>query len=151
MINVLYKMVKEQGRKDAFDLRKRSPNMTQTAIIDEEEKIPDFVSGKDYTLYERNVPVKDDGQIWLLLQPYDSSVHHGKPSELRALWGLAHTKNPNKAKPFVSPLGTSGIYFKDECCTVSERPGKVFQCCVEQTNFSPVDYPAHWIEYNMEV
>ncbi len=103
------------GKRDAQELRQRAGKMTGTQITEEEAKVPPFVDGKDYSKWPVGSPVADDGQIWLLLQPYNSAANPGRPSELRALWGLAHTKNPKRAKAWVQPLGTSGMYMKGEC------------------------------------
>ena len=59
----------------------------------------------------------DEGQVWLLLIPHRAADYAGRPATLRALWGLAHTKDPAKAKPWVASYGQSGWYLLDECCT----------------------------------
>ena len=103
------------GKHDARDLRARAQGMTGTQIIEEEAKVPKFADGQDYSDWPRGAPVRDDGQVWQLLQPYDSKAHPGRPAELRALWGLCHTTNPARAKPWVDALGTSGMYMRGEC------------------------------------
>lgn len=108
---------KVQGRADALDLAARAPGMDGTAIIAEENHIPAFSTNADYSKQKAGIPVQDDGQVWLLLQPHDAAHYTGRPATLRALWGLAHTKDPAKAKPWVAPYGTSGLYRIDEVCT----------------------------------
>lgn len=93
-----------QGRAHALDLRQRAAALTGTEIIDQEKDVPVFVAGKNYTDWPVGSPVADGGQVWQLLQPYDSAAHPGQPADLRALWGLCHTKNPAMAKPWVSPM-----------------------------------------------
>ena len=142
--------MKAQGRADALDLQGRisSQSLTDTEIIDEEEKIPAFDNTKDYTSYPVGFAVQDEGQVWGLLQPYNASYYPDqRPSGLRALWGLKHTKNPLKAKPFVEPLGTSGMYMKDEC--VFEN-GLVYISTVDNNVYSPTDYPQNWKLYTGE-
>ena len=112
-ITVMY----EEGRRQAQDLRARSSEMTGTEIIDEEGNVPEFNPAKDYSGWPAGAPVRDGGQVWTLLQPYNAAHYSGRPSSLRALWGLVHTKDPAKAKPWVAPYGTSGLYMADECCT----------------------------------
>ena len=75
--------------------------MDGTEIIDEEEKVPSFNQTKDYSNWMAGAPVSDDGQVWILLQPHNAGHYEGRPSNLRALWGLCHTKNPEKAKSWV--------------------------------------------------
>lgn len=129
----------------AFAAKIEAGELTDTQIIDEEEKIPAFDNAKDYTSYPVGFAVQDEGQVWGLIQPYNAANYPGqRPSGLRALWGLKHTKNPAKAKPFVEPLGTSGMYMKDEC--VLEN-GEVYVCLVDNNVYSPTAYPANWKLY----
>lgn len=114
-------IMREQGKTDAIDLRGRAPSMTGTEIIAEEKKIPDFDPTKDYSSWGVGSPVADDGQVWILIQPYNAAHYSGRPSELRALWGLAHTKDPAKAKPWVEPYGVSGLYMVDEVCIYADH------------------------------
>ena len=83
----------------------------------------------------------DEGQVWLLIQPHNASHYTGRPSTLRALWGLAHTTDPAKAKPFVEPYGTSGMYMAGECCTEN---GGVYRAKNDNTVHAPSAYPAGW-------
>ena len=115
MSKLLNDVMYNLGRADAADLRRRSKDMDGTAITDEESKVPDFVPGKNYTSWPAGAPVRSGGQVWTLLQPYDSAAHPGNPADLRALWALCHTNNPTRAKPWATPLGTSGMYMRGEC------------------------------------
>jgi hypothetical protein len=114
------------GRCDALKLREEAAKLTGTEIIDREFSAPAFDPMRDYSGFPVGAPVTDEGQVWLLIQPYNAAHYEGRPSTLRALWGLAHTKNPAKAKPWVDPFGTSGMYMKDECYIDSE--GVVWRC-----------------------
>jgi hypothetical protein len=95
--------MKEKGAYDALELQTAANEgkVTETEIIDKEISVPVFNPTKDYSSWKVNSPVADEGQVWLLLQPYNAANYEGRPSTLRALWGLAHTKNPDKAKPWV--------------------------------------------------
>lgn len=113
-----------------------------TELIAEESFIPDFVPGyRGYLTLPLKTPVRAEAQVWILIQNYDGSIYPGLPSTLRAQWGVAHTKDPAKAKPYVEPLGTSGLYYRDECCVDG---GVTYRCMVEQTNFSPTAWPQGW-------
>ena len=113
----------EEGRRDALDLASRAKGMDGTAIIAEEDHIPMWSNKTDYSGKDPNTPVKDEGQVWLLLSPHNAAHYTGRPSTLRSLWGLAHTKDPAKAKPWVASYGTSGLYLLDECCTYPHTDG----------------------------
>ena len=136
--------MKEKGAYDARELQNAASagTVTQTEIIDREGAVPFYDPKKDYSSWPVNSPVSDEGQVWLLLQPYNSAHYEGRPSTLRALWGLAHTKNPQKAKPWVDPYGTSGMYMKDECVLWTD--GKVYKSVADNTVHTPEAYPAGW-------
>ena len=76
------------------------------------------------------------------MQPHNAANYEGRPSTLRALWGLAHTKNPAKAKPFVAPYGTSGMYMKDECILWTD--GKVYVSVAGNNVYTPDEYAQNW-------
>lgn len=103
------------GRADALKLREEAHSLSGTQIIDREFSIPAFDGKKDYSEYPVGSPVTDEGQVWTLIQPYNAANYAGRPSTLRALWSLCHTKNSAKAKPWVDPYGTSGMYMTGEC------------------------------------
>ena len=103
------------GRADALKLREEAVSLTGTQIIDREHSAPAFDPNKDYSAWPIDAPVTDEGQVWLLIQPHNAAHYTGRPSSLRALWALAHTTNPTKAKPWVDAYGTSGMYMKGEC------------------------------------
>ena len=140
---ILSKM-KEKGLYDATELRSGASagTLTETEIIDREISAPAFDPAKDYSAWPVNSPVTDDGQVWLLIQPYNAASHEGRPAALRALWGLAHTRNPEKAKPYVAPFGTSGLYHKDECCLWTD--GKVYVSRIDSNAYDPAAYPDGW-------
>lgn len=139
--------LREKGAYDAQQLQTKAAagTVTQTEIIDEEIAVPAFDPAKDYSAWPVNSPVSDEGQVWLLIQPYNAANYEGRPSTLRALWGLAHTKNPAKAKPFVAPLGTSGMYMKDECILWTD--GKVYVSVADNNVYTPAEYAQNWKEY----
>ena len=138
---VVLNALRTRGKVDAVDLRRRAPDMDGTALIAEEEKVPTFDPQKDYSDWPVGAPVADEGQVWTLLQPYNAAHYVGRPPTLRALWGLAHTTDPYKAKPWVPSYGISGTYKLGEC--YKDADGTVYR----QIN----EYPASALPERWEV
>lgn len=145
---LILNVMREQGRADARDLRSRAKDMEPTAIIAEEDKVPMFVEGADYSSWPAGSPigqmVDDELQIFTMITPVNTAHYPGiTPNTERSLYSLCHTKDPKKAKAWVAPLGTSGLYSKDECCTDA---GHVWQSNKDSNEFSPSAYPANWAD-----
>lgn len=139
---LILSMVKEQGKANALDLRSRAANMTGTAIIAEENKIPNYDNTKDYTGWSIGSPCLYDGQVYGLLQPYNAAHYPDtNPANTPALWRVMHTTDPAKAKPFVKPTSTSDMYLKDECMLYTD--GVVYRA-LRDTVYSPEEYAADW-------
>lgn len=130
------------GRSDALALRKEAAGLTGTQIIDREAAIPAFDPQKDYSNYPVGAPVADGGQVWTLIQPYNAAYYDGRPADLRALWGLAHTTNPARAKAWVEPLGTSGMYMRGEC--YKDSSGVVWRCLNDNVIHPASAVPDYW-------
>lgn len=135
-------VMRRQGAADASALRAQAEELDGTEIISREGCVPNFVPGKDYSGWPVGAPVADGGQVWQLIQPYDSAAHPGRPGELRALWGLCHTKDPERAKPWVEPLGTSGMYMVGECYRVAD--GTVYRCLQDNMVYDAEALPSAW-------
>lgn len=143
----------ERGRRDALDLRSRSVDMDGTAIIAEESKIPVFDPEKDYTEWPVGSPVREpvegEYQVYGLLQPYNASHYPGStPSNTPAIWSIKHTTDPAKAKAYMPPNGTSGMYMKDEVCTDPNMsdPTVVYRSRVDNGVYAPSEYIQNWEE-----
>lgn len=130
------------GRSDALKLREEANALTGTQIIDREVSVPAFDPAKDYSAWPVGAPVADEGQVWTLIQPYNAASYEGRPSTLRALWGLAHTTDPAKAKPWVDPYGTSGMYMAGECYV--DGDGVVWRALNDNLVWDAANYPAGW-------
>lgn len=136
--------MKEKGADDAAALRAKANTMTGTEIIAAEIAVPDFDATKDYSACPVGTPVADEGQVWKLIQPYNAANYSGRPSTLRALWGLCHTTDPAKAKPWVDAHGTSGMYMKNECYKAAD--GKVYRCKQDNCVHDAAALPSAWEE-----
>ena len=130
------------GRQDALKLREEAKDLTGTQIIGREFSIPPFDGKKDYSAWPVGSPVTDEGQVWTLIQPYNAACYAGRPSSLRALWGLVHTTNPERAKPWVDPYGTSGMYREGEC--YKDADGRVWRCMKDNTVYDAKTWPDGW-------
>ena len=124
--------MREKGADDAAALRTKANTMTGTEIIAAEIAVPDFDATKDYSACPDGTPVADEGQV----------NYQGRPSTLRALWGLCHTKDPAKAKAWVAPLGTSGMYMTGEC--YKDDSGKVHRCLQDNVVYDASALPSAW-------
>lgn len=130
------------GRADALDLRGRAADMDGTAIIAEETKIPVWDGARDYSLWPMGAPVVYNGNVFGLLQPHNAAHYpDANPGNTPALWGVKHTKDPRKAKPWLASLGTSGMYMAGECCVYG---GVVYRSTADNNPYSPADYAAWW-------
>lgn len=132
---------RENGRADALSLRSRAANMDGTGIIAEEQKIPAWDGQKDYSGWAVGGPVTYNGNVFGLLQPHNASYYGGTPETLPALWSPLHTKDPKRAKVWLAPNGTSGLYNEGECCVFG---GAVWRCLHNDNPYSPADYPQWW-------
>ena len=76
---VLNKM-KEVGLNSAVEFQKQAPELDGTQIIDRENSIPDFNPDvHQYLNWVKGECVRDNNQVWQLLQPYDSSTYKDHP------------------------------------------------------------------------
>lgn len=137
-----------RGRADALELRGRAAGLDGTGMIAEERKIPVFAPDKDYSGWPAGSPVRElvDGeyQVFRLLQPHNAAHYPGStPANTPALWSVCHTKDPGKAKSYLAPNGTSGMYMENEYCVI----GGVFYKSISDNNVhSPLEHPENWTE-----
>ena len=105
--NELKEIMRKQGRADALDLASRAPDMSGTAIIAEEDKIPAWSEKAVYTSSHVGFPVQDNGQVYQILMPHTPAHNPGsRPENLRAIYSLLHTTDPAKAKPWMASYQT---------------------------------------------
>jgi len=95
--------------------------------------------------YRLNQIRRYKGQVYRCIQAH--SVYPGQegthnPLAARALWGIYHGTTVRTAKPYVAPLGTSGIYMKGDCCIWTD--GEVYQSLIDNNAWTPAGHPAGW-------
>lgn len=132
------------GAREAAELREGAADMDGTAIIAMERAVPAWDKQQDYSAWPAGAPVADEGKVWLLIQPHRAADYDGRPSTLRALWGLAHTTDPARAKPWVDPQGTSGMYMVGECYRAED--GTVYRCLQDNCVYDAQALPSAWEE-----
>ena len=132
-----------RGRAAAADLAARAPQMTGTAIIAEEDNIPDWSEKAVYTAAMAGWPVRDNGQVYTILNPHTPAYNPGvHPADLPAIYSIRHTQDPARAKPFQTPSGESGAYLFGDCCVQNDG---VYRSVFEGKNvWSPEGYPTGW-------
>lgn len=144
---MILSVLRAQGAADALDLRARAVDMDGTAVIAEESKAPEWGGEKDYSQWPVGAPVRDDGQVYKLITPHNAAHYpETRPSDLPALWSITHTTDPAKAKPWMAPNGTSGLYQKGECCTDpdAEDQNAVWRSKVDGNAFAPSAHEENW-------
>lgn len=139
---IVLDVLRDLGAKEAAELRTGAADMTGTELIDMERAIPAWNKNTDYTSWPKGAPVSDEDQVWTLIQPHRAADYEGRPSTLRALWGLAHTKDAKRAKPWVDAYGTSGEYLFGEVYLAKD--GTVKRCIVERTTYDAEALPSAW-------
>ena len=145
---LVLEVMNKLGITEAENLQEKFSEMTDTEIIDLERAVPDWSHDKDYTSYPVGTPVADEGQVWSLITPHNASSYEGRPSTLRALWSLKHTKNPKKAKPWVDPYGQSGMYMKDECYLGTN--GHVYKSLQDNNVWDYEEYSSYWEDLGLQ-
>lgn len=147
MSNNMNQIFYNLGLHDASILRKEAKDLTDTQIIARETSVPAFNPEKDYSAWPVGAPVADEGQVWKLIQPHNAAHYEGRPATLRALWSLCHTKDAAKAKAWVDPYGTSGMYMKDEC--YKDENGVVWRSLVDNNVYTAAAYPMGWVDVSL--
>ena len=133
---------RDRGRAAALDLATRAPDMDGTAIIAEQDNVPAWREDAAYTAKHIGAPVQDNGQVYTILQPHTPAHNPGsRPADLPAIYSVKHTTDPKRAKPYMAPNGTSGMYMENECCVES---GGVHRSKRNDNVWSPVAYPDGW-------
>ena len=140
-LSMLYEAMHDFGRNKALALREDAPNLTDTEIIEQERFIPEWKAGVQVlnALVRRT---KID-QVYRVLQAHDSTATPDwTPESQPALFSVCHTTNPDKAKPWAEPQGTSGMYYLNECY---KADGIVYRQIFDGANvYDAATLPERW-------
>ena len=136
---------RERGKQAALDVANKliAGEINATQLIEAEDSIPDWNELSVYGTDLIGCPVKDNGQVYTILQAHTPANNPGyRPADLPAIYSIKHTQNPKHAKAFVAPNGTSGAYMQNDC-TVDN--GRVYRSNYNGYNvWRPTDYAAFW-------
>ena len=129
------------AKENAQHLKEQGEGMSGTEIIDQELFVPEWKPANYQTV---GAPVKFAGQVYKVLQAHDSSqTPDWTPAATPALWSICHTTDPAKAKPWLEPQGTSGMYYKDECYLADD--GTVYRQIYDGDNvYDAAAMPDRW-------
>lgn len=121
---------RDRGKAAALNLAGRAHEMTGTAIIAEQGHIPAWREDAVYEAKHVGFPLQHESQVYTLIQPHTPAHNPGVfPKDLPAIYSIKHTTDPKRAKPYMAPNGTSGMYMTDDCCTHNDHVW-----CSEQDN-----------------
>lgn len=128
------------GREKALELRAEASTLTDTEIIDREDFIPHWHEGVQIL----DAPIQYEGQVYRVIQAHDSASNPDwNPANSPALFSICHTKNPLKAKPWATPLGTSGMYYNHDCYIDGE--GNIWRQIYDAGNiYDAATLPERW-------
>lgn len=133
---------RQRGRAAALDLARRAPELDGTAIIAEEDHIPPWREDAVYTADMLGWPVRDGDQVYTILQAHTPAHNPGsRPADLPAIYSIKHTRDPRRAKPYLPPNGTSGMYMAGDCAVDG---GRVWRSGIDSNVWRPSEYPAGW-------
>ena len=128
------------SKQNAQHLKEQGESMSGTEIIDQELFVPDWKPANYQTV---GAPVRYEGQVYKVLQAHDSTSNPDwTPDTQPALWSVCHTTDPAKAKPWLEPQGTSGMYYKGECYRADD--GIVYRQIYDGGNVYDAATPDRW-------
>lgn len=137
---------RERGTADARNFASRVvvENLDGTAIIAQQDKVPAWSEKAVYGADLAGCPVQDGDQVYTLLSAHTPAHNPGfRPADLPAIYSIKHTKDPARAKPFMAPNGTSGVYMMRDCC---KENGVVYRSLNDNNVWAPSAYPSFWEE-----
>ena len=129
------------AKQNAQHLKEQGESMSGTEIIDQELFVPEWKPANYQTV---GAPVRYEGQVYKVLQVHDSTSNPDwTPAATPALWSVCHTTDPAKAKPWLEPQGTSGMYQLGECYRADD--GMVYRQIYDGDNvYDAAAMPDRW-------
>lgn len=116
------------------------------SLIAAEKQIPTWRQ-RDYTDVPIGTPYKYADQVYKLWQAHDATNQPDwTPDKAVSLWDICHTTDPAKAKPYVTPQGTRGMYQIGDVCTYN---GVIYRSTMDNNVWQPSAYPQGWEEVDI--
>lgn len=81
------------------------------------------------------------------IMAYDGTVQQDWTIDTPTLWKPWHSREPEYALPWVAPTGAHDMYKSGEYMIWTDG---TIRHCLENTNFSPEEYPQAWEIYNAQ-
>ena len=148
MADFILNAMRTAGAADASAIAAKSVSgeADDTVLIAAEEQIPTWRQ-RDYTDVPIGTPYKYADQVYKLWQAHDATNQPDwTPDKAVSLWDICHTTDPAKAKPYVTPQGTRGMYQTGDVCT---EGGKLYRSTMENSVWEPSAYPQGWEEIDI--
>ena len=145
IVTLALEELEHRGGADALALAGRSVSgeADGTALIAEEQDIPTW-RPRSYLTEETPVgkPYRWNGQVYRLWQQHDATGQPGWSPDLAfSLWDICHTTDPARAKDYLPPQGSRGLWQTGECCVFG---GRVWRSRQDRNAYSPGELPASW-------
>ena len=145
IVTLALEELEHRGGADALALAGRSVSgeADGTALIAEEQAIPTWrppllSHGRDSG--GQALPV--ERQVYRLWQQHDATGQPGWSPDLAfSLWDICHTTDPARAKDYLPPQGSRGLWQTGECCVFG---GRVWRSRQDRNAYSPGELPASW-------
>lgn len=148
MADFILNAMRTAGAADASAIAAKSVSgeADGTVLIASEEQIPTWRQ-RDYTDVPIGTPYKYGDQVYKLWQAHDATNQPDwTPDKAVSLWDICRTTDPAKAKPYVTPQGTRGMYQTGDVCT---EGGKLYRSTMENNVWEPSAYPQGWEEIDI--
>lgn len=81
------------------------------------------------------------GYPYECIQAHDSTVNTNWDITVKTLWKPWHSKSLEYALPYEAPTGAHDMYKNGEYMIYTDK--NIYKC-IQDTNFSPTDYPQAW-------
>ena len=138
IVTLALEELEHRGGADALALAGRSVSgeADGTALIAEEQAIPTW-RPRSYLTEETPVgkPYRWNGQVYRLWQQHDATGQPGWSPDLAfSLWDICHTTDPARAKDYLPPQGSRGLWQTGECCVFG---GRVWRSRQDRNAYSP--------------
>lgn len=88
-----------------------------------------------------DVRLNENGIPYECIMAHDSLVNTTWDISVRTLWKPYHSRKKEYALPFEMPTGAHDIYKVGEYCIFNDV--NIYKC-IQDTNFSPMDYAQAW-------